>query len=130
MTKDQFPMTKGKKEYDLAERTALFGEVVIDLAKKIRVNPVTERLISQLVGAGTSVGANYCEADEAETKKDFRHKIALSRKEIRETAFFLRMMVKAVPEFRDQVIPLWREARELNKIFNKIIITTDKSLKQ
>jgi len=57
--------------YDLEERTALFGESVIDFAKRIPMNPVTERLIPQLVAAGTSVGANYCEADDAVSKKDF-----------------------------------------------------------
>jgi hypothetical protein len=52
------------KPYDLEERTARFGEAIIRFAKRIPQNPVNNRLISQLVGAGTSVGANYCEADE------------------------------------------------------------------
>ena len=54
-----------EKPFDLEERTALFGEAVIAFARKIPRDPVTQRLISQLVGAGTSVGANYCEADDA-----------------------------------------------------------------
>ena len=62
-----------KKPYDLEERTALFGESIVDFAKTIPINLVTKRLIPQLVGAGTSVGANYCEADDAVSKKDFRH---------------------------------------------------------
>ena len=57
--------------YDLEERTARFGEAIIDFAKTIPQNPVTNRLISQLVGAGTSVGANYVEADDAVSKKNF-----------------------------------------------------------
>ena len=57
--------------YDLEERTAPFGEAVIDFAKTIPQNPVTNRLINQLVGAGTSVGANYVEADDSVSKKDF-----------------------------------------------------------
>ncbi len=61
--------------YDLDERTAKFGEAIIDFAKKVPLTPVTKRLIAQLVGAATSVGANYCEADDAVSKKDFRHKI-------------------------------------------------------
>ena len=64
-----------KKPNDLEERTALFGESVIDYLKKVPVTPVTRRLVDQLVGAGTSIGANYCEADDAVSKKDFRHKI-------------------------------------------------------
>jgi hypothetical protein len=57
--------------YDLEERPARFGEAIIDFAKTIPQNPITNRLISQLVGAGTSVGANYVEADDSVSKKDF-----------------------------------------------------------
>src|SRR5213592_1342310 len=55
--------TGGERVFDLEERTARFGEALIRFAKKIPQNPVNNRLIEQLVGAGTSVGANYCEAD-------------------------------------------------------------------
>ena len=61
-----------KSAFDLEERTALFGEAVIRFAKKISKNPVSTPLISQLVRAGTSIGANYCEADDAVSKKDFK----------------------------------------------------------
>jgi hypothetical protein len=60
-----------KRVYDLEERTARFGEGIIDFAKTIPPNPVTNRIITQLVGAGTSVGANYVEADDAVSKKEF-----------------------------------------------------------
>ena len=86
------------KPYDLEERTALFGEAVIDFAKKVPVNAVTRRLIEQLVGAGTSIGANYGEADDAVSKKDFGHKISICKREAREAKFFLRMLARAVPE--------------------------------
>lgn len=70
-------MLKSREEhpYDLEEWTALFGEAIIGFVRKIPVDPVTERLIKQLVGAGTSVGANYCEADDSVSKKEFRQKI-------------------------------------------------------
>ena len=109
-----------RRPYDLEERTSQFGEAIIDFAKKIPVNPVTTRLIEQLVGAGTSVGANYCEADDAVSKKDFRHKISISKREARESKFFIRMVVRAVPELRDEAKPLWLEAKELHRIFAKI----------
>lgn len=108
------------KPYDLDERTALFGEAVIDFAKKIPVNPITSRLIPQLVAAGTSVGANYREADDAVSKKDFRHRISISKREARETKFFIRMIVRAVPELKDDAKPLRQEAKELHLIFAKI----------
>ena len=74
-----------ENKYDLEERTAKFGEEIIKFAKKIPENSITKSLISQLVKAGTSVGANYCEADDAESKKDFKHKIGICKKEDRET---------------------------------------------
>src|SRR2546430_9204918 len=90
----------GKPVYDLEERTARFGEAIVRFAKKIPQNPVNNRLIEQLVGAGTSVGANYCEADEAVSRKDFRHKIGTCRKEAKEAKFFLRMVATAEPGLR------------------------------
>jgi len=108
------------KPYDLEERTARFGEAIIEFAKKVPVNSVTVRLIEQLVAAGTSVGANYCEADDAVSKKDFRNKISTCKKEARETKFHLRMIAKAAPELRDAAVPLWQEAKELHLIFAKI----------
>src|SRR5215813_8116684 len=108
-----------KGQYDLEERTAVFGEQIIRFARRIPVDPITP-LISQLVRAGTSVGANYCEADDAESKKDFRHKIALCRKESRETKYWLRMIVAAVPDLKTAARPLWQEAKELNLIFGAI----------
>ena len=107
--------------YDLEERTAKFGEEIIEFAKKIPQSPVTIPLITQLVKAGTSVGANYCEADNASTKKDFVHKIGISKKESRETKHWLRMLSKAVERLTNEAKPLSNEAQELNLIFASII---------
>ena len=78
--------------YDLEERTTRFGEQIILFARKIPWGPVNNRLIDQVVGAGTSVGANYCEADDGVSRADFKHRISICRKEARETKFFLRMV--------------------------------------
>jgi four helix bundle protein len=107
--------------YDLEERTAKFGENIIEFAKKIPKNSITFPIISQLVRSGTSVGANYCEADEAESSKDFKHKLGISKKESRETKYWLRMIIKAVPELEGEAKILWQEAKELSLIFNSII---------
>jgi four helix bundle protein len=109
-----------KRVYDLEERTALFGEAVIDFANIIPQTPVTSRIIAQLVGAGTSVGANYVEADDAVSKKEFLKNIGTCRKEARETKHFLRMAVRAVPDLKPKARILWAEARELHLIFSKI----------
>jgi four helix bundle protein len=106
--------------YDLEERTVRFGEAVIDFANTIPRTPVTKRLIEQLVGCGTSVGANYCEADDAVSKKEFRLRCGTCKKEARETKYFLRIVVRAVPELKPQARPLWQEAKELHLIFAKI----------
>src|SRR5438270_13451546 len=109
-----------KRVYDLEERTARFGESVIDFAKTIPQSAVTNRIIAQLVGAGTSVGANYVEADDAVSKKEFLKNIGTCRKEARETKHFLRMVVRAVPALTPQARTLWTEAKELHLIFSKI----------
>jgi four helix bundle protein len=109
-----------KPLYDLEERTARFGESVIDFAKTITRGPTTDRIISQLVGAGTSVGANYVEADDSVSKKDFLKCVGTCKKEARETKHFLRMAVRAVPELKSEARKLWMEARELHLIFSKI----------
>lgn len=106
--------------YDLEERTAKFGEDIILFCKKIPKNPITTSLITQLIKCGTSVGANYCEADDAESKQDFRHKIGICKKESRETKHFLRMLTVAAPVVTIEARVLWQEAKELNLIFNKI----------
>ena len=109
-----------KRVYDLEERTARFGEAVIDFARTIPADAVTNRIISQLVGAATSVGANYVEADDAVSKKEFLKNIGTCRKEARETKHFLRMAVRAVPKLKPQARILWHEARELHLIFSRI----------
>jgi four helix bundle protein len=116
--------------YDLEERTALFGEVVIDFCLTLSANPVCSPLISQLVSASTSVGANYCEADEAESKKDFRHKIAICHKEAKETKFWLRMIARAEPMKKRMAREIWVEAKELHSIFCAIVRTTDRNLRK
>ena len=77
----KFIKEEKSRSYDLEERTGKFGENIIQFAEKIPKNVITLPLIAQLVRAGTSVGANYCEADDAESRKDFRHKIGICKKE-------------------------------------------------
>jgi four helix bundle protein len=115
---DELPASTQK--YDLEERTAAFAERVVDFALEIARNPVTSPLITQLVKSATSVGANYCEADDAESKRDFRHKIGIFRKESRETRYWFRMIARAAPQSREKARPLWQEAKELHLIFSKI----------
>src|SRR5687768_13215026 len=107
----------GQHPFDLEERTAIFGEHLIRLAQKIPRGPVNDRLTGQLVGAGTSIGANYREADERVSKKDFRNSIGRCAKESKEAMFFLRMVATAEPNLANEVRPLYCEGRELLLIF-------------
>ena len=105
---------------DLGERTARFGEAIVRFAKKIPHNAENNCLIDQLVGAGTSVGANYCEADDAVSGKEFKQKIGTCRKESKESMFFLRMVATAEDGLAAEARVLWHEAKELNLIFGAI----------
>jgi four helix bundle protein len=109
-----------KRAYDSEERTATFGESVIDFAKMIPQSSVTNRIISQLIGAGTSVGANYVEADDAVSKKEFLKSIGTCKKEAREVKHFLRMAVRTSPDLKAEARKLWIEAKELHLIFSRI----------
>lgn len=109
-----------RRQYDLAERTARFGETVIRFAKTIKLGAVTSPLVDQLVRSSTSVGANYGEADEAGSKKEFRYRISLCKREARESKHWLRMIAQAVPQSKDEARRLWKEANELTLIFAAI----------
>ena len=113
-------VANSEPKYDLEERTATFGESVISLAKSIPVNLITTSLIPQLVRAATAIGANFCEADDAGSRKEFMYRVSLCKREARETKHWLRMIVKAEPALRESVVPLWQEAKELNLIFSAI----------
>jgi len=120
-------MTKSSnKKYDLEERTAIFAEHTIDLVKKIKRDAVSRRIISQLVGSSGSIGANYAEANEAESKKDFVHKISICKKETKETKHWLRLLARANPKYKDDTKRLWKEAQELLLIFSKILSSSRK----
>lgn len=122
-------MTEGgndKKIFDLEERTAIFGENIILFTRKLESTITNKVLINQLVRSGTSIGANYMEANGAESKKDFKHKIAICKKESRETKHWLRMIAKISPQQIDESRRLWKEAHELTLIFSKIIISCNK----
>lgn len=116
--------------YDLEARTASFGEAAIDFCLGLPATPITAPLITQFVKAGTSLGANYGEADEAESKADFRHKIAICRKESKESKHWCRMLAKACANEAKPLRELWKEAHELHLIFCKIIRTTDANLRR
>jgi len=104
--------------FDFEERTSIFVEAIIRLCKKLPRNPINDRLTGQLTGCGTSVGANYCEANESVSKKDFRYSISRCKKEAKETKFFLRMIAASEPDVASEARKLYREATELMHILS------------
>jgi four helix bundle protein len=76
--------------------------------------------LANLIGAATSVGANCVEADDSVSKREFLKCSGTCKKEARETKYFLRMAVRAVPKLKPEARKLWMEARELHLIFAKI----------
>ncbi len=121
---NQILNNNAKPKYDLEERTAEFGEQIIDFCQSLRKDNINSPLINQIIRSSTSIGANYMEADAAGSKKDFQNKILISKKEAKETQHWLRMIQRANPELKEKLDILRQEAKELTLIFSKIIINS------
>ena len=111
-------------KYDLEERTAKFSEDAISLCKKVPQDTISKPVLSQLIRSATSIGANYMEANGASSKKDFKYKIFICKKECRETKYWLRLLAKTNEIFSQTCRILWKEAQELTLIFSKIALNT------
>lgn len=114
-----FDRKKANKK--LLDRTLKFAEDILKLAQKLPKNIINKPLISQLIKAGTSVGANYREACEAESAKDFVHKIKISKKEARESKYWLKLLLNVNPAFEKEIVRLRKESEEFVKIFATIV---------
>jgi len=110
-------------KYDLEERTAKFGEDVIVFVKALKSDAVNSPLINQVIRSATSIGANYMEANQASSRKDFRNKIYICKKEANETKHWFRMLAKSNPEKSQELRKLWQECQELTLIFSKIVMS-------
>ncbi len=114
--------TQETKKYDLEDRTLEFGKRIIKLAKALPKNSINGVLVSQIMRSGTSVGANYREANETSTKKDFLFRMSISKKEAKETHYWLDMVIEANPDLEKRIRLLSQETDELIKIFASIIL--------
>ena len=115
-------MQNNNKIYDLEERTSVFAEDLVVLCKKCPKNIVTIPILDQLIRSGTSIGANYFEANGASSKKDFINKIFLCKKEAKETKYWLRVLAKSLDDkiLIENCRLLWKEVQELSLIYSKI----------
>lgn len=112
-------------KYDLEERTSSFSLRLLSLLRKFNETSLNRNIISQLLRSGTSIGANYSEANDSSTKKDFLHKISICRKEAKETKYWLKLL-KSEAEYIEEIDELLKEAQELNLIFAAIVIRSKK----
>ena len=108
--------------YDLEARAAKFASDVRVVVKTLSHNPYTIDDIRQVVRSSGSIGANYIEANETLGRKDFLMHLRISRKEAKESAYWLRILQgSAQGDFKDTLIRLFTEAKELERIFAAII---------
>jgi four helix bundle protein len=107
--------------YDLEERTAKFGVEIIRFCKSLTQDSINKSVINQIVRSATSIGANYMEANSASSKKDFKNKIYICKKEAQETKHWLRMMAECEPGKKEDLTKFWKECHELVLIFGKIV---------
>ena len=115
--------TKKAKTYDLEERTFQFAKNVALFCKKLPKTITNREYVVQLIRASGSVGANYIEANESLSKKDFVFRIKICRKESKECEFWLRLIREVnIDAFRDPIDSLIKEAAELKKIFSSIVV--------
>ncbi len=102
--------------FDLEERTAVFGENIVRFSRQIPRDPSNNRLIDPVVGAGTSVAANFCEVNDCFSKQDFRYTVKRCLKEAKEARLSLRLIAASEPQLAEAARPLYREATELIRI--------------
>ena len=107
--------------FDLEERTAVFAESIIDFCREAKGDLISDKIVSQLVRSGTSIGANYHEANECNSKKDFVHKLLIAKKEAKETMYWLRMIARSNPDKKEKTRLFWQEAKEFVLIFSSAI---------
>ena len=119
-------MNQSSNKYDLEERTLAFSQLLISTVRSISSNHISQPIIQQLIRSGTSIGANYCEANNASSKKDFRNKIYISKKEAQETKYWLHLLGDCHLNQKEKLRVLWKEAHELTLIFQKIISSLEK----
>ncbi len=108
-------------KFDLEERTLEFGKAIISLVNKLPKNIVNINLCSQIVRSGTSVGANYREANASLGNKDFLMKARICKKEAMETLYWLKLLKENNPNFIAELDKLIDENEQIIRIFSAII---------
>lgn len=114
------------KKFDLEDRTLDFAKRVVRMCKELPTNTVNNKLVDQVIRSAGSVGANYREANDALGTKDFLMRLKISRKEAKETHFWLELIIEANPLLKKRIEGLFQESLELKKILSAIITKLQK----
>lgn len=112
--------------FDLEDRTLEFAKRIIRMCKELPSNTVNFKLIDQIIRSAGSIGANYREANDSLSRKDFMMRMKISRKEAKETNFWLELIIEANPDFKEKIQGLLAESIELKKILSTIITNCEK----
>lgn len=113
--------------FDLEDRTLKFSKRIVKLCKVLPKNTINNVYVKQIIRSSGSMGANYREANDSLSKKDFLHRMRIARKETKETLYWLELIEEANPEFSTRMQDLKQECREIKSIFSTII--TKKEIK-
>ncbi len=116
-------MSNPETSRQLEHRTFKFGEDTVRLCRKVKTDNISSPIINQLVRSGTSIGANYMEANNASSRKDFTNKIFICKKESEETKYWLKMLLSCYPVEKELINDLYNECHQLTMIFQKIVST-------
>lgn len=108
---------------DLDDRLLEYGAKIIGLVESLPATVVGRRIGDQLLRSGTSVGASFEEAQGAESKNDFTHKLQIALKELRESNYWLRLLAKAKVLPEDTLLPIIDESAQLKLILSKSVAT-------
>lgn len=114
--------------YDLEQRTKAFSKNVLVFLGSVHKTYLNQNIILQLSRSATSIGANYCEANNAVSRNDFKNKIYICKKETQETKYWLELLALSESGQKDKIKVLWNETNELALIFNKIATSLRKHL--
>lgn len=116
--------TYAERQAELEKRIKFLACTVIKFCKKLPNTPANLIIIKQLLRAVCSIGANYAEACEAESRNDFSHKMAISKKEAKETLYWLELLAEENPNHKEELRCIYSEAREVYLIFSKAVATS------
>lgn len=118
----------GRLREETLDRVVEYGRRILGLAEQLESDRRPRRVIDQLIGSGTSVGANLFEAHEAMSKADFIKCLSIAAKELHETMFWLRVMLRQSYYSTDRLEPLLQESDELLAIIKTIIARTKQNM--